>query len=271
MSLRAHLLGIAATTLLAAGCAKGQSASPDGGSSGGDSGATPDASCGTMCDQDKDGVVDGSDDCPNTPAGSVVNRDGCADSQLMWKLEPTFPSYGLTWVPTGDLGKPGGLTWTYTGIERGDLFHIAWLVCDDPTTPCGLSLDGAIDAAGESWQLSATDSDLANGKMVFTNTTRILLADTTTPALDGRLTITITDASDVAIPFTGVAMLGMTARLGNFAAEINGAGFKVVALAEVTPAGAATWTPYIDYYNAAPTPMAGGDTRTSFGGSFYDK
>jgi hypothetical protein len=32
-----------------------------------------------------------------------------------------------------------------------------------------------------------------------------------------------------------------------------------------------TWTPYLDYYDAAPTPVAGMGTTTSFGGSFYDK
>ena len=49
-----------------------------------------------------------------------------------------------TWTSTGELGRVGGLTWTYTGIDRGDLFHIYWIVCDDPAEPCGLSLDGPI-------------------------------------------------------------------------------------------------------------------------------
>ena len=55
-----------------------------------------------------------------------------------------FPPFGLTWTPSGELGRAGGLTWTYTGIQRGDLFHIWWVVCDDPGMPCGLSLDGPI-------------------------------------------------------------------------------------------------------------------------------
>ena len=32
-----------------------------------------------------------------------------------------------------------------------------------------------------------------------------------------------------------------------------------------------TWTPYLDYYDAAPTPVVGGGVTTSFGGSFYAK
>ncbi len=264
MSLTHHILGIALSLLVS--CAKAQEARPDGGVE-----PTADASCGTTCDQDRDGVVDGNDKCPNTPSGSTVNHAGCADSQVMPMLEPMFPPFGLTWVPTGDLGKVGGLTWTYTGIERADHFHIYWILCDDPATPCGLSLDGAIDVPAESWQLSAPDSDLTGGKLVFTNTTHILLADTTTPTLDGRLTVTIVDASDAPIQFAAVATLGVTARLGTHGAEITATGYKVVALAEVKDTTTATWTPYIDYYNAAPTPMAGGDTRTSFGGSFYSE
>jgi hypothetical protein len=261
-----RVLGSALAILIAASCAKAQES---GSVDAADPGPTPDASCGALCDDDKDGVVDTNDQCPKTPSGAVVNHLGCSDAQATWKLEP-FPAFGLTWVPTGNLGMAGGLTWTYTGIERGDLFHIAWLVCDDPATPCGLSLDGAVDVPAENWTFSAAASDLTGGKLVFTNTTHILLADTTTPSLNGRLTMTIVDGSDAALRFADVPTMGMTARLSTHGAEITGTAFKVVALAEVQDS-TLVWTPYIDYYNAAPTPMAGGDTHTSFGGSFYSK
>lgn len=260
---------LASTIVLVASCAKAQTEGL--GADGGGVIANADASCGTMCDHDHDGVVDGTDQCPDTAAGAPVNHLGCADSQLMPMLEPTFPPYGLTWVPTGDLGKAGGLTWMYTSIQRKDLFHIDWIVCDDPATPCGVSLDGAIDVPAENWAFSAADSDLPNGKLVYTNATHILLADSTTPALTGRLTLTITNGSDAPIPFASVATLGVAPRLGTHGAEITGTTFKVVALAEVKDTTTATWTPYIDYYNAAPTPTAGGGATVSFGGSFYDK
>ena len=141
-----------------------------------------------MCDHDHDGVVDGIDQCPNTTLGDPVNHVGCSDTQLTSTLQP-FPPFGLTWTPTGDLGRAGGLTWTYVGIERSDLFHIDWVVCDDPATPCGLSLDGAIDVAAEDWSFSAATSDLPNGKLAFINSTHIALADGTNPAIAGRLTV----------------------------------------------------------------------------------
>ncbi len=263
-----RIFGFAPMILIVASCASANEAGIDSGSG---SNGSADASCGTLCDQDRDGVVDATDQCPNTPNGVLVNHIGCSDSQLMPMLEPTFPPFGLTWVHTGDLGKAGGLTWTYTGIERKDLFHIDWIICDDPATPCGVSLDGPIDVAAESWQFSAADSDLPGGKLVFTNATHIILADATTPALAGRLTLTIVDATDLPIPFADVTTLGVNPRLGRYGAEIKGTGYKVVALAEVQDTVTPTWTPYLDYYNAAPTPVAGGEAYTSFGASFYSE
>jgi hypothetical protein len=186
-------------------------------------------------------------------------------------LQETFPPYGLTFTQEGDPGRAGGMTWTYTGIQRADMFHIYWIVCDDPATPCGLSLDGAIDPPAENWQISATDTDFPDGKLVFTNTTHILLADTSTPQLSGRLTVTIVDASNAPVPFANVLILGVTARAGKYGAEIKGTGYKVVALAEVQDPATAAWTPYLDYYDAAATPATGASTSTSFGGSFYDE
>lgn len=265
MSRTRHVLCIVPAIVAATSCAQGQAGS-DAGDVPGD-----DASCGDACDADADGVPDGGDACPDTPAGEPVNPDGCADSQVAPTLEPEFPPYGLTWTPTGDLGRAGGLTWTYTGLDRGDLFHVYWVVCDDPSTPCGLSLDGAINAPSEGWQLSATESDLPAGRLVFTNATGILLADTTTRPLSGRLTVTIVDASDAPIPFAELAALGVPGRAGEYGAEIPGTGFEVVALAEVQDTLTSTWTPYLDYYDAAPTPETGGGTAVSFGGSFYDE
>ena len=274
MSLKHRILDIAPMIFVAIGCARGQ-ALTDGGPSGSTdasdaSGPTADASCGDLCDHDGDGVVDGSDHCPNTPAGAVVNHVGCADSQLVPVLEPTFPPYSLTWTSAGDPGKAGGLTWTYVGIQRKDLFHIDWILCDDPATPCGLSLDGPIDDPAEGWHFSP-DSDLANGKLVFVNSTHILLDNATSPALAGRLTVTIVDATSAALHFATVAMLGVAARLGQYGAEITGTAFTVTALAEVQDPVTLAWTPFKDYYDAAATPAAGGGVTSSFGGSFYDK
>jgi hypothetical protein len=250
------------------GCAQAKTGSGTDANGNGD-GSLPDASCGTTCDGDKDGVFDQDDDCPMTPAGQPVNDAGCADSQLTATLQP-FPPFNLTWTPTGDPGKAGGLVWNYTGIERGDLFHIYWLVCDDPATPCGISLDGPIDVAAENWTFSASASDFAMGKLVFTNTTHIALADNTTPQLNGRLTVVASDAS-IAIPFADVATLKVPPRSGQYGVEVKGSSFKITVLGEVQDPQSQNWVPYIDYYDAAPTPTPGTGVTSSFGGSFYAK
>jgi hypothetical protein len=218
-----------------------------------------------------DGVPDGMDKCPNTPPGQKVNKDGCADSQLTPTLVPTFPPFGLTWTNTGDLGRAGGLTWGYAGIDRGDLFHIYWIVCDDPVDVCGLSLDGPIDMTPEDWSFSASSSNLPGGILVFNNSTHILHADGSTVALAGRLTISIVDGNSVALPFASVGTLTVPARKGMYGAEIPGTAYTVKAIAEVQESGATTWTAYKDYYDAAPTPTSGGGATVSFGASFYDK
>jgi hypothetical protein len=227
-------------------------------------------SCGSDCDTDMDGVRDGSDQCPNTPPGQPVNTVGCADSQLTPVLVTEFPPFGLTWTNTGDLGRAGGLTWSYAGIVRGDLFHIYWIVCDDPTTGCGLSLDGPLDTPA-GWVFDTTSSDLAGGTLVFDNSTHIVHDDGTTVPLTGRLTLKLVDGNNAALPFAAVSSLGVHARSGTYGAEIPGTAYSVNAIAEVQEANSTTWTPYLDYYDAAATSMTGSGTTVSYGASFYDK
>jgi hypothetical protein len=263
-----------------AGCANakpgGATADSGNGSGSGsntaDAGPTADASCGTMCDHDHDGVIDGIDECPNTTLGDPVNHVGCSDAQLTSTLQP-FPPFGLTWTPTGDLGRAGGMTWTYVGIQRSDLFHIDWVVCDDPATPCGLSLDGAIDVVTEDWVFDAGRADLPNGKLAFINSTHIALADGTNPGIAGRLTVNIVDAAmpPAPIPFATVASLNVPARKAQYGAEIKGTGYTVTALAEVQDPTSLAWVPYLDYYDAAQTPPTGSTVTTSFGADFYAK
>ena len=263
-------LGIMFAILVATSCANGSETSPatDGGSTGDAGGdllgdAVGDAVRGGIGDRMADRVGDRVGD-------RVVSKDSGADVPRTPKLESTFPPYGLTWTPSGGLGRAGGLTWTYTGIHRGTLLHIYWIVCDDPSMPCGLSLNGPITSSSE-WLFSATDSDLPSGKLIFTNSTAIMTADAGTVPLSGRLTVTIVDSGGAAIPFADVATLSVTARAGKYGAEITGTGFTVTALAEVEDTTTSMWTPYLDYYDAAHTvPPDAGNTYVSFGGSFYD-
>ena len=252
---------------LAIGCSHGTSKATS------DAPVQADAAC-TTCDSDGDGVPDSSDQCPSTPAGATVNMVGCADSQLTPVLGPAFPPYGLTWVSSGELGRAGGLTWTYTGIDRGDLFHIYWVFCDDPAEPCGLSLDGPIDPATESWQYDQTMSNLAEGKLVFDSTTHIVMADGSTPQLSTQLTVNIAGPNQAPMYFTDVGTFHIKARDGIYAAEIPGTGFEITAEMDVQDPASQAWTPYLDFYDAQQKPDlsdAGGDAYVSFGGTFYDK
>jgi len=260
-----HILAMLA--MAAAGCANANvSDDSDGGTDAGSGGDA--TSCDDACDSDNDGVVDAIDECPNTPPEVPVNEVGCSDSQVSPTLEPTFPPFNLTWTPTGDIGRAGGLTWTYTGIDRGDLFHIYWVVCDDPATPCGVSLDGPIDSANEGWTFS-TLSALGAGRLIFDNAPTIRLADNSVVSLTGRLVMAIVDGAGTPIPFATVSSLGVPPRTGMYGAQIPGTAFTVTAIIEVRDSSA-VWVPYLDYYDAAPTPDPG-STSVSFAGSFYSE
>jgi hypothetical protein len=263
-----HQFVVAGLALVAVGCGGGSGGDPDAG--GSDATVGPDGSCGSACDQDGDGVLDEDDQCPDTSAIGIVNDVGCNDAQVDPMLEDTFPPYGLTWTPAGDFGRAGGMTWTYTGIQRGDLFHIYWIVCDDPATLCGLSLDGPIDVAAENLVFSAADSDLPAGKLVLVFTTQITLFDSSVVPLNGRVTLNLADAADAPAPFADVGTLGVTARAATHGAIILGAGFKVTAIGEVDD-GTSGWTPYLDYFDSAHKPDPFEPVTVSFGGWFYDE
>ena len=268
MRLTYGALAIAPVIFTALGCAKAGEKATDGGV-GGDGGGRPDAVC-ADCDSDGDGVLDGTDECPGTTPGDPVNQVGCADSQLTPTLEPDFPPLGLAFTETGELGRAGGLVWDYAGIQRGDLYHIYWIVCDDPDKPCGVSLNGPIDTPTETWQYSAADSDLTGGTIVFTNTTAIKFDDGSSMAASGRMTMTIVDGSGAAIAFAKIGDLGVPARSGAYGAEILGTAYTVTALAEVKDPASGTWMPYLDYFDQAPT-ADGSLVFASLSGSFYDK
>ncbi|HTM18896.1 MAG TPA: hypothetical protein VL172_00245 [Kofleriaceae bacterium] len=231
--------------------------------------AMADAEC-PSCDTDGDGVLDGDDACPDTAVSAVVNPVGCSDAQVDPTLNATWPPYSLDWTPAGNMGGAGGMTWTYSSIDHGDLFHIYWLPCDDPGSKCGLSLDGPIDDTGEYFAFSASDSNLPNGVLVLVNTTQIPVAGGGFTALNGRLTMTLVDSTDTPMAWQTVAALGVTARAATHGAEITGTGFKVTVLGEVQESGGA-WTPYQQYFDAAAKPDPYPPLTVSFGGSFYDE
>jgi hypothetical protein len=72
------------------------------------------------------------------------------------------------------------------------------------------------------------------------------------------------------LPFADLATLGVTGRDGQYGVEIPATAFTLVMSIEVQDSTAA-WVPYLDYFDAAPTPDPGPGTAMSIGGSFYDE
>ena len=116
------------------------------------------------------------------------------------------------------------------------------------------------------------ESDLGNGFMVFTGSTKIPLATTgTTQNVDLRFEITVTDGAGNPRLLTAPADYQLPASIGGLAefSDINDE-INVDFVIYARTAGTQTWYNFLFYYDAEPTPAnAAGEAHTSFNGGFY--
>src|SRR5579863_9876707 len=100
-----RVLGITCAMVAATSCA-----------TGGDSPATDGGVAGDAVDDLLGDTVHGVGDAARDRVGdrtgdAVGSKDSGPDAPRTPKLDSTFPPYGLTWTPSGNLGRAGGLTW----------------------------------------------------------------------------------------------------------------------------------------------------------------
>jgi len=143
------------------------------------------------------------------------------------------PLTGVTFPSTGDIGRAGGLTYTFSGLTglMSQFQTLEW----GPAAPNSvqLSMNGPITGPANTLTFNLGASDLANGKAVWTGTAQYPVAQPpqTTISLQTRFTMTARDANNA--PITGFNATGYgdgaTATvLGNFSANL---------LFEVSPDG----------------------------------
>src|SRR5439155_23418557 len=109
----------------------------------------------------------------------------------------TAPLGGVSFLPAGDIGRPGGLTYTYSGLTPALVAQFGSLEWG-PADPNGvqLAMDGAINSPGETLTFNAGLSNLANGSAVWTGTAvyPIAVAPFSIPLLT-RFTMTAHDTN----------------------------------------------------------------------------
>src|SRR4051794_18375412 len=87
------------------------------------------------------------------------------------------PLAGVTFTSAGDIGRAGGLTYTFSGVTGGLLGQfqsLEWGPAD--ANAVQLSMDGLIDAPGETLTFAPGASDLANGRAIWTGTAQYPIA-----------------------------------------------------------------------------------------------
>jgi uncharacterized repeat protein (TIGR01451 family) len=176
------------------------------------------------------------------------------------------PLTGVSFGSAGDIGRPGGLTYSFSGLTGGLLAQFQSLEWGPASgNAVQLAMDGAIDASNETLTFNPGASDLANGKAVWVGTAQYPIAQPSIviPLLT-RFTITARDAFNVPITaFIATSGYGDGATVsvtGNFSANL---------LYEVSDDGGATWTPAKTYFDAHQNFPANSIQNSFTGGFFY--
>ena len=156
----------------------------------------------------------------------------------------TAPFTGVTYAAAGDIGKAGGLTWTFSGLT-GQLTQyqsLEWGPTDPNAVELAMNGDSTFSTPGFSQVLAfnAGASDLANGKAVWIGSTPYPIAQPPeTLTLLTRLTMTATDTA-TNLPITGFKA---TSGYGGGATIPVTGDFSANMLFEVSDNNGATWTP----------------------------
>jgi uncharacterized repeat protein (TIGR01451 family) len=197
----------------------------------------------------------------------VATTSGVAVAVTPPTVGPVFPAPGSgTWTSTGtpmggEIGKAGGITWSYTGVDPTQFLQMVWGL-GYPTIPSTFSF--GLNTATLAYDPAM--SNLAGGSLVFSGSAQFPNLDLTTPTYPVRLVVTT---------LTGPTAFVTPASLSGLTVDPSAGGvlpvtgdFSVNLIIEVSTDGGVTWTPANDYFNSTPHP-ASVTTSSSVQGDFW--
>ncbi len=185
---------------------------------------------------------------------------------------PTYPAPGGTIaVGTGNQGRSGGRTWTYSNIDLSRFAVLAW-------GPSVAVQAGMSSTVLPTLTYNAAASNAASGRAVWTGSTPVHL-NTGTWNVQTRFVIQVTDTDGAPLALTeansaaaealglpsgngAYYLVGTTPYRTNWRFEV----LSVGGLTSVYPGG--IWVPFLDYYDALQT-VSPSFARTSFGAGYY--
>jgi uncharacterized repeat protein (TIGR01451 family) len=182
-------------------------------------------------------------------------------------IGPVFPAPGSgTWTSTGtptggEIGKAGGITWSYTGVDPTQFDQMVWGL-GYPTFPATFSF--GLNTA--TFTFDAANSNLSGGVLDFSGSAQFPNLDGSTPSYPVRLQVTT---------LTGPSAFEDPASLTGLTVDPSAGGvlpvtgdFSVGLIIEVSTDGGTTWTPANDYFNNTPH-TSGVSTSSSVQGDFW--
>ena len=182
-------------------------------------------------------------------------------------IGPVFPAPGSgTWASTGtptggEIGKAGGITWSYTGVDPTQFDQMVWGL-GYPTFPATFSF--GLNTA--TLAFDPATSSLSSGVLNFTGSAEFPNLDGSTPSYPVRLQVTTATGPSA---FTDPASLtGLTVDPSAGGVLPVTGDFSVDLIIEVSTDGGTTWTPANDYFNNT-AHTAGVSTSSSVQGDFW--
>src|SRR5690348_13026267 len=174
------------------------------------------------------------------------------------------PLSGVTFPSTGDIGRAGGLTYTFSGVTglMSQFQTLEWGPADPNSVQ--LSMDGPITGPSNTLTFDPNDSNLAAGKAVWLGSAVYPIAQPpgTIPLLT-RFTMTAKDTNNV--PITG---FNATSGYGDGATVPVSGDFSANLLFEVSDNNGTSWTPAKDYFDAHQN-VPSNEMFSSFTGAFF--
>ncbi len=182
-------------------------------------------------------------------------------------IGPVFPAPGSgTWTSTGtptggEIGKAGGVTWTYTGVDPTQFHQMVWgLGYPDSPSTFSFGLDTATLA------FDPTTSNLSGGVLNFTGSAEFPNLDGSTPSYPIRLTVTTVTGPSAFVAPADLTGLTVDPSVGGVLPVTED--YSVNLIIQVSTDGGTTWTPANDYFNNTPH-TAGVSTSSSVQGDFW--
>ncbi len=191
-------------------------------------------------------------------------------SQTYGPENPPPKDHSITFTGTesdGEIGRAGGKVYTITNIVLANTTTAYYTMLADAVK---LSMDNNTYTGAENMPLNSSFSNLPGGILSWTGATQMPLASGGTTSLLSKFVMTFYDLSNAPIPLVDPAITGFPAQSGG-AVLITGNDmvFKVRMEMFVSDDGGSSYTPHLDYYDAASTPAGAESAYSTYEYGFY--